>query len=75
LVVAGLNTGLSLFYYLRVVKVMCIDAEPESRSPVGFPALSPAVLYAVAVTTPVVLLGVLFSYVIDAAEAAVRQLL
>lgn len=75
LVVAGLNTGLSLFYYLRVVKVMCIDAEPESRSPLGFSLLSPAVLYSVAVTTPVVLLGVLFSYVIDAAEAAVRQLL
>ncbi len=74
-VVAGLNTGLSLFYYLRVVRVMCIDAEPESRGPVSFAALSPSVLYAVAVTTPVVLLGVLFSYVIDVAEAAVRQLL
>ncbi|MEX2189046.1 MAG: NADH-quinone oxidoreductase subunit N [Pirellulales bacterium] len=75
LVVAGLNTGLSLFYYLRVVKVMCIDAEPESRSPVSFSVLSPAMWYALAVTTPVVLLGVLFSYVIDVAESAVRQLL
>jgi NADH-quinone oxidoreductase subunit N len=75
LVVAGLNTGLSLFYYLRVAKVLCIEPEPESRSPVTFSALSPAMLYAVAITTPVVLLGVLFSYVIDVAESAVRQLL
>jgi hypothetical protein len=42
---------------------------------VTFSALSPAMLYAVAITTPVVLLGVLFSYVIDVAESAVRQLL
>jgi NADH-quinone oxidoreductase subunit N len=75
LVVAALNTAISLFYYLRVVKVMCIDAEPETRSPVSFSAFSPSMLYAVAVTTPVVLLGVFFSYVIDAAEAAVRHLL
>lgn len=75
LVVAALNTAISLFYYLRVVKVMCIDPEPETRSPVSFSALSPSMWYAVAVTTPVVLLGVFFSYVIDAAEAAVRHLL
>jgi NADH-quinone oxidoreductase subunit N len=75
LVVAALNTAISLFYYLRVVKVMCIDPEPETRSPVSFSAFSPSMLYAVAVTTPVVLLGVCFSYVIDAAEAAVRHLL
>lgn len=75
LVVAALNTAIGLFYYLRVVKVMCIDAEPESRSPVAFSALSPSMWYAVAVTTPVVLLGVLFFYVIDVANAAVRHLL
>ncbi|RIK76413.1 MAG: hypothetical protein DCC68_19415 [Planctomycetota bacterium] len=75
LVVAALNTAVSLFYYLRVVKVMCIDPEPESRSPVAFSALSPSMWYTVAVTVPVVLLGVLFFYVIDAANAAVRHLL
>ena len=31
LVAGGLNTALSLFYYLRVVKVMVIDPEPEDR--------------------------------------------
>jgi NADH-quinone oxidoreductase subunit N len=33
LVVGGLNTAISLFYYLRVVKVMTIDDEPEERLP------------------------------------------
>lgn len=75
LVVAALNTAVSLFYYLRVVKVMCIDPEPESRSPVSFSILSPSMWYTLAVTTPVVLLGVLFFWVIDAANAAVRHLL
>ncbi len=31
LVIGGANTVLSLFYYLRVVKVMVLDAEPEPR--------------------------------------------
>ncbi len=75
LVVAALNTAVSLFYYLRVVKVLCIDPEPESRAPVSFSPLSPPMWYALAVTTPVVLLGVLFSYLIGAAEAAVRHFL
>jgi NADH-quinone oxidoreductase subunit N len=34
LVVAGLNTAISLVFYLRVVKVMTIDGEPDSRGPV-----------------------------------------
>jgi NADH-quinone oxidoreductase subunit N len=34
LVIAGLNTAISLFYYLRVIKVMTMDPEPETRLPV-----------------------------------------
>ena len=36
LVIGGLNTAISLFYYLRVVKIMTIDPEPENRLPVNF---------------------------------------
>ena len=35
LVIAGINTAISLIYYLRVAKVMCIDPEPENRGPVS----------------------------------------
>ncbi|MFT5526424.1 MAG: NADH-quinone oxidoreductase subunit N, partial [Pirellulaceae bacterium] len=40
LVLGGINTALSLFYYLRVVKVMTIDPEPEGRESVGFNDMS-----------------------------------
>jgi NADH-quinone oxidoreductase subunit N len=61
LVIGGLNTALSLFYYLRVVKVMTIDPESPGRLPVGFSAISPAGLYVVLITIPVVVLGVWFN--------------
>ena len=40
LVVGGLNTAISLFYYLRVVKMMTIDPEPGIGLPVGFSLVS-----------------------------------
>ncbi len=56
LIIGGLNTAVSLFYYLRVVKVMTIDAEPETavRSPLSLLSLVGA--YTTVVTIPVVLL-------------------
>ncbi len=33
LLVGGVNTAISLFYYLRVVKTMTLDPEPEGREP------------------------------------------
>jgi NADH-quinone oxidoreductase subunit N len=55
LAIAGLNTVLSLFYYLRVVKVMTFDPEPESRLP-ATASLLPGT-FVVAVTAPVLLCG------------------
>src|SRR5262249_28920702 len=37
LVIGGLNTAISLFYYLRVVKVMTMDQEPKERPPFAHP--------------------------------------
>jgi NADH-quinone oxidoreductase subunit N len=36
----GLNTVLSLFYYLRVVKVMTMDPEPAERTPLAYSDMS-----------------------------------
>jgi NADH-quinone oxidoreductase subunit N len=58
LVVGGLNTALSLFYYLRVIKTMSIDPEPPHRPAVGFSLVSLRGAFVVAVTLPVVVLGV-----------------
>jgi len=73
LIVGGLNTVVSLFYYVRVVKVMALDPEPEDRLPVAFPPL--AALYVAAVTIPVVAMGVWWNELNRWAEAAAASLL
>lgn len=52
-----LNTVLSLFYYLRVVRVMLLEAEPADRPAPTVPLTSAPGLYCLAVTLP---LGVFF---------------
>jgi NADH-quinone oxidoreductase subunit N len=57
-VIGGLNTALSLFYYLRVVKVMILDPEPDDRLPAELPLASIRGAYLVVVTAPVLVLGI-----------------
>jgi NADH-quinone oxidoreductase subunit N len=54
-----LNTVLSLFYYLRVVKVMCMDARPVDARPVSLESSSPSGLYVMLVSAMVLVLGIL----------------
>jgi NADH-quinone oxidoreductase subunit N len=75
LVIAGLNTALSLFYYLRVVKVMTIDAEPEDRVPVGFSPLAAETLYVLVVTAPVIIFGIAVGPLRELANEAAARLL
>ncbi|HXT58827.1 MAG TPA: NADH-quinone oxidoreductase subunit N [Pirellulales bacterium] len=75
LVIGGLNTAISLFYYLRVIKVMTIDPEPEDRLPGNLPMVSPAGVYIVLMTLPVVVLGVYFNDLNQWALAAAQRLL
>ncbi|MGO8748588.1 MAG: NADH-quinone oxidoreductase subunit N [Thermoguttaceae bacterium] len=56
LVIGVLNTVLSLFYYLRIVKVMAFSPEPEGRPAAVIPLASPAGLYCLAVTVPLLVL-------------------
>jgi NADH-quinone oxidoreductase subunit N len=56
LLIAGLNTAISLYYYLRVVKIMTIDPEPETRRPVSLSYI-PAT-FIVLVSLPIVILGI-----------------
>jgi NADH-quinone oxidoreductase subunit N len=61
LVVGGLNTVLSLFYYLRVLKVMTFDPPPVERPEVEVPLVSiPGALLA-ALAVPVLVFGVFWS--------------
>jgi NADH-quinone oxidoreductase subunit N len=57
MVAAAINTAISLVYYLRVAKTMCIDSPPDTSRPVQLDLL--ATSYVVMLTLPVVLLGFL----------------
>jgi NADH-quinone oxidoreductase subunit N len=56
LVGGGLNTAISLFYYLRVVKLMTMDPEPEDRAEFSLPMGSPAGIYILVLTIPTIVL-------------------
>jgi NADH-quinone oxidoreductase subunit N len=61
LVVGGLNTVISLFYYLRVLKVMIFDPAPENRAAAAFPLVSLPGALVTALALPVFLLGLFWS--------------
>ncbi|MFM8705875.1 MAG: NADH-quinone oxidoreductase subunit N, partial [Planctomycetia bacterium] len=61
LVVGGINTVISLFYYLRVLKVMTFDPPPADRVGGEFSLVSLPGAVITALVVPVVVLGVFWS--------------
>lgn len=55
----GLNTVFSLFYYIRVLKAMFIETRPEGARPARVAWGSPTGWYALVVSVPVLLLGIM----------------
>jgi len=70
LVVGGVNTVISLFYYLRVLKVMTFDPPPTDRAGEAFPLVSLPGAVVTALAVPVVLLGLFWSGLYAAAQLA-----
>jgi NADH-quinone oxidoreductase subunit N len=70
LVVGGLNTVISLFYYLRVLKVMTFDPPPAERAMEAFPLVSLPGAVVTALAVPVVALGLFWSGLYAAAQLA-----
>ncbi len=58
LIIGGLNTAVSLFYYLRVVKVMTMEAEPDGHPAPDVPLFSVPGIYAVILASTMFLLFV-----------------
>ena len=75
LVVGGVNTVISLFYYVRVVKVMTMDPDAQTRGPVSLPLESLPGFYLVAVTLPTVILFFAWDFLNQYALRAAQQLL
>jgi NADH-quinone oxidoreductase subunit N len=73
LVIAGINTAISLVYYLRVAKTVCIDPEPEGRGRVTI-GLLPG-LYVLLITLPVLIYGIYPVPFTEIAENATKNLL
>ncbi len=74
LIVGGLNTVISLFYYLRVVKVMVIDEEPRDRPPLAYSDVSLGGAFVWLITLPTVLLIVSWEWLSQISLAAARHL-
>lgn len=72
LVIAGLNTVISLIYYLRVAKTVSIDPEPETRGAVTLGIL-PA-FYVLLVAIPVLYFGMRPAWLLEIAHQATQQL-
>ena len=76
LVVAGLNTAISLYYYVRVIKVMAIDPEPADRPPFTlslFPSIAGA--FVLLMTVPVCIFGIWWDPLFELAKAATKNLI
>jgi NADH-quinone oxidoreductase subunit N len=73
LIIGGVNTALSLYYYLRVVKVMTMDPEPETRTRFSLGVFP--VAYVVLLTFPLVVLIFTWRFLNDWTLEAARQLL
>ena len=74
LFVGGLNTAVSLFYYLRIVRLMTMTPEPESRTPFVLSMASLPGLYLLLVTLPTALLILGWEHLSALALAAARSL-
>jgi NADH-quinone oxidoreductase subunit N len=57
MIAAAINTAISLVYYLRVAKTMCVDPQPDTSLPVELGFL-PAT-YILAMAAPIVIYGIL----------------
>jgi NADH-quinone oxidoreductase subunit N len=74
LMIGVLNTVLSLFYYLRVVKVMVIDPEPADRTAPEIPLFSVSGAYFFMLASFMVILFLFSGGVAKLAEQAVQSL-
>ncbi len=75
LFVGVINTVISLVYYVRVVKVMTMDPEPEGRLPVSLSLVTPAGMYGAVMALAVFALGLWPNQIAEWARQAAARLL
>ncbi|MEC8337815.1 MAG: NADH-quinone oxidoreductase subunit N [Planctomycetota bacterium] len=75
LFIGGVNTAISLFYYLKVVRVMTFDPEPEGRPSLRMPLVSLPGVFTMLMTAPILLLIIQWNGLYQWAEAACKTVL
>jgi NADH-quinone oxidoreductase subunit N len=75
LLIGGLNTAISLFYYLRIVKTMTMDEPASDRRPFHFPDVSFQGVFIWLITAPTLLLILNWEGLKQWSEAASKYLL
>ena len=70
----GLNTAISLFYYLRIVKVMVMEPEPDDRQAFAFPLASLAGGFVFLLTLPTIILMLNWEWLSNSARTAAQHL-
>jgi NADH-quinone oxidoreductase subunit N len=75
LIIGGINTVISLFYYLRVVKLMTLDPEPDSRGPIRFTSPFLEGAYVCLMAAPLLILFICWDALHRWSLAAASQLL
>jgi NADH-quinone oxidoreductase subunit N len=76
LAIGGLNTVLSVFYYLKVIKVMILETsleEAEGKPCVPLPAPTGPVLYASVLAVAILLVGILWNPLADVSTRGVER--
>ena len=76
LVIGGLNTAFSAFYYVRVLKVMILDKtldEVEGREPAPLRLPAGALAFTGVLAAAVIALGVAFNFLMRASEQGVES--
>jgi len=73
-VAGGINTAISLVYYLRVAKVMVIDPEPERRANFDWSMVSAAGAYIALITLPLLLFFVSWNVLNEWTMSAAKSL-
>jgi NADH-quinone oxidoreductase subunit N len=70
-IIGALNTVVSLYYYVRILRNMFLQGEERSREPIRFSVPQVAMLCAFAI--PIILLGVYFTPLVEYAQASVTM--
>ncbi|MFM9069611.1 MAG: hypothetical protein ACKOUR_20100, partial [Planctomycetota bacterium] len=75
LVIGSINTAISLFYYLRLIKTMTIDPEPKDRRPVTESQGILRGIYLGLITLPLLTLILSWNWLTEWAVSAASRLL